>query len=175
MKLMILIIAAAFAMTGQPLAAQGLAASVGLAAGAAQYDLAGTGTAPFAAVRVEVEPHRGSPVLFEGGIGYLTYAPNLTSRRHHVLPEAMLQLQVPGVRLRPYAGVGAGLSFSNVAGDMRTDATLSAAAGLRLFATPLWAVRTELRIRAIRPWSGTTADWSIGLARVFQPRVSQTR
>jgi hypothetical protein len=136
-----------------------------LMGGASQYDLSGTGTGPFAAVRYE---RRVRPALIaEAGVAYMTDRQEFRPREHHVFPEVMLQLQVPRGSLRPYLGAGAGLAFSWAGDASKTDLTLAGAGGLRLAVGSAWSVRAELRLRAVDPWVGTTADWGVGVTRFF--------
>ena len=133
--------------------------------GVSQYDLSGTGTGPFAAVRYE---RLIRPALIAGaGIAYMTDRQEFRVREHHVFPEVMLQLQVPRGSLRPYLGAGAGLAFSSAGDFSETDWTLAGAGGLRIAAGSAWSIRGELRIRAVDPWVGTTADWGFGVTRYF--------
>jgi hypothetical protein len=47
------------------------------------------------------------------------------------------------------------------------DATLSAAGGARVRLPGGWGLGGELRIRAVEPFIGTTADWGLSLIRRF--------
>jgi hypothetical protein len=79
----------------------------------------------------------------------------------------MAQLQVPRGSLRPYLGAGAGIAFTKEGDTTFTDFTLAGAGGLRIVASSAWSFRGELRIRAVDPWTGTTADWGFGITRAF--------
>ena len=145
-----------------PVAAQ-TETSVTLVGGAVQYDLSGTGTTPFIAARVEVVPASARFVVAEAGLEFVSYEPQFGERRHHWIPEAMVQLQVPAESFRPYLGVGIGYSYAS------TDSapTLAVAGGTRLRLTADWGLRAELRVRSIDPWTGSTADWGFGISRRF--------
>ncbi len=151
-------------LTGSALHGQDPSA-ITLIGGASQYDLSGTGTAPFVAVRYERLVTRA--LVLEGGVEYLTYSPQFGDRRHHVFPEVMIQLQVPGGSLRPYVGAGAGLSFGTGAFRSLVDLTLAGAGGFRIITSSAWSMRAELRVRSVDPWTGVTADWGFGIARSF--------
>lgn len=136
-----------------------------LGGGASSYDLSGTGTAPVGSLLFAVPVSR--MFVVEPAVGYLTYDAQVGVRVHHVTPEIQLQVQRPGERVRPYLGVGVGLSWGIVEGEDATDGTLSGAAGVRVRAGSAWILRGELRVRAIDPWVGTTADWTVGAGYRF--------
>lgn len=136
-----------------------------LLGGVSQYDLSGTGTTPFFAARVDVP--LGRVVVLEPGITYLPYEEQFGVRTHHLLPEVQLQVQRPGDRFRPYLGVGVGFSRALRPGLDESELTASVAAGTRVLTLSGWLVRGELRVRAIDPWTGTTADWSLGVGHTF--------
>lgn len=78
-------------------------------AGPANYDLSGTGWSWSAAARLDLSLSR--LLLLEHGIGFFTYDSQFDSRTSYLLPEVSLQLQYPGLSVRPYVGVGAGGAF----------------------------------------------------------------
>jgi len=137
--------------------------SIGLMGGAAQYDLSGTGTAPFAAAWLDVVPARARWLVAEAGLAFFTYEPQSGERINHWFPEVMLQVQRPSGLLGPYLGAGVGYAF----GSGNAFPTLAAAGGLRIRLHEDWALRGELRIRSVDPWTGTTADWGFGFSRRF--------
>lgn len=155
-------IVSSLALYVAPLSAQ-TGPSIALVGGVSQYDLSGTGTAPFIAARADVVPGRARFMVFEAGLEFFAYDPQFGERRIHWFPEAMIQLQWPSAYFRPYLGAGAGYSFSSA----RDALTLSAAAGLRISLASTWALRGELRLRSVDPWTGVTADWGAGLSRSF--------
>ena len=139
---------------------------VGVAGGVSQYDLSGTGTEPFGAVRYGFTPARASAVVLEGNLQYFRYRQQFGERRHHIFSEVMVQLQLPRGAFRPYLGAGAGFSFANGSGD-QADFTVAGAGGIRLVTQSRWIFGAELRVRAVDPWVGTTADWGLSIARGF--------
>jgi hypothetical protein len=82
-----------------------------------------------------------------------------------LLPEMGLLARVP-VGIPLLFGVGVGHTLG-VKGDPDDDATLYTALGLELEDRSGWAVRPELRVRAVDPWTGTIADFTIGVRRAF--------
>lgn len=136
--------------------------SVGLVGGASQYDLSGTGTTGFAALRFDVVPERARFLVFEAGLQYFRYEAQSADHERIWFPEASLQLQLPSRVVRPYVGIGAGYGFSS-----ESEPTLSASVGSRFRIASQWSLRTELRVRAVDPWTGTTADWGLGVSRMF--------
>lgn len=137
--------------------------TVAVVAGPFQYDLSGTGTSVFGAARVEIPLARY--VLLEPGLTFARYDAQFGSAVSLFFPEVQIQLGGTGGQLNPYlgAGVGPAFAFSNGASD--TELALSAAAGIRVRVTSTWGARGELRVRAIDPFVGTTAEWGIGISR----------
>jgi hypothetical protein len=152
-------------MTPSMGAAQESGRAVSVLAGPSQYDLAGTGTTPFVALRLDLPVHRR--LVLEPGFAYLSYESQGGARIHHVLPEAQLHVTGVGDAFRPYLGGGIGASWATSAADDEIDLTLSVATGLRVRAGSGWILRGELRVRAIDPWTGTTADWGVGVGKRF--------
>ena len=158
--------AALLVVAAAPLRAQQPSPAVALVAGAFQYDLSGVGTAPFAGLRLELP--RSRAIVLEPGLTVARYAPQGSATDVWLLiPEVQLQLVRPGGRVRPFVGVGAGSSVAFGSGRTESDLTLSAGAGVRLRLSAAWAGRAELRLRAIDPWTGSAAEWTLGLARHF--------
>lgn len=133
--------------------------------GVSQYDLSGTGTTPFFAARLDVP--LGRVLVIEPGVAYLPYEEQFGARTRHLLPEVQLQVQRSRGVFRPYLGVGVGLSRAVRPGPDESDVTASVAAGTRVLRLGGWLIRAELRVRAIDPWTGTTADWALGLGHTF--------
>lgn len=50
-------------------------------------------------------------------------------------------------------------------GPGETVGTLHAVIGTRVTVNSDWGARGELRVRAVRPWSGNTADILVGVGR----------
>lgn len=136
--------------------------SFSIVGGVSQYDLSGTGTAPFGAVRLEV------PLLFviaEGSLGVFRPKESLGSRTY-IIPEVQLQWQILPFLVKPYVGLGGGL-FRSVAGPgVRSELTASASAGVRVGIPLIGAgFRGELRVRGIgSSFVGSAAEWTLGLS-----------
>lgn len=141
--------------------------TVSLVGGASQFDLGTTGTAAFGGVRGDIELNRW--FLAEAAVSATRMAASALQATY-VFPEVQLQLQLPYRIVRPYLGVGTGVSsvFDSERSD-RYKQTFSAAAGMRaLLPGTSTTVRAELRLRKIGPQtSASMADWSFGLGRRF--------
>jgi len=136
---------------------------VGVVAGKSQYDLSGTGTASIVGVRLGTQIH---PYLsLEAGVSHLRYRSQGEEWTRHLFPEIQLQLLRSSGALRPYLGIGAGASQRSYGEVSSFDLTLSTAAGVRVPLGSGMEAQAELRVRAVDPWVGTTADWSVGLAK----------
>lgn len=138
--------------------------AIGVVAGATQFDLSGTGTTAVIGVRAEDELKRW--LVGEAALGF--FRPTQQSggeRPWYSIPEAQLQLQLPLGAVRPYIGAGGGW----VIASGNTTGTASGAAGLRAMLPAVGLdARAELRVRGIsRSFSGSTAEWTLGLARRF--------
>jgi hypothetical protein len=138
--------------------------ALAVVAGVSQYDLSGTGTTAFGAVRLELPI--GERLVVEPGLTYLPYESQGGRRTHHLLPEVQLQVQTRRT-IRPYLGVGVGSSWAVTPGRDFHDLTLSAATGVRVLTRSGWILGGELRVRTIDPWTGTTGDWGLRIARTF--------
>jgi hypothetical protein len=136
-----------------------------VSAGAFQYDLSGTGTAPMLAVRADFP--LGQIVLVEGSLGFARPDQQFGERTTLVIPEAQLQFQLPLGRVLPYVGVGGGgfLDFrGNQYGGLQSAITASAAGGFRAWVTPRVGLRAELRVRGVGSgFQGAAAEWTGGL------------
>lgn len=165
MRWKILLWVGALALSPWMAAAQESGRAVSVLAGPSQYDLSGTGTTPFGTVRLDLPVERR--LVLEPAFTYMSYESQAGARTHHMLPEAQLQVTGAGTVFRPYLGVGLGASWATGAADDEFDLTLSTAAGLRVRMSSDWILRGELRVRAIDPWTGTTADWGLGIGRRF--------
>jgi len=147
--------AAAAAQNFNPLA-------LSLALGPSPYDLSGTGTGFAVAAGLPWEPVAG--LIVEPGVTFFTYSSQFETRFNYLFPELSVQAQLPRGRVRPFLGVGAGGAFV-VSGPSETVATLHAVGGVRVAIDATWGVRSELRVRAVRPWVGNTADFLLGVSR----------
>jgi outer membrane protein W len=134
---------------------------IGIAGGVAQFDLAGTGTTPFAALRLDRE--LTSWLIVDGALGLLRPDEQITVRRTYLVPEAQLQLQLANGTIRPYLGAGVGY-LTAVSGASRSYGIVSGSGGARVSVSPLIDVRGELRVTGV---SATLAQWTLGLARRF--------
>jgi hypothetical protein len=140
--------------------------SLSLSAGAFQYDLSGTGTAPMFAARAEFPLTRH--VLAEGGLAVARPEQQPGARSTFIAPETQLQAQLPlaGGRVAPYLGAGFGAAFdrrSAALGGTQSDLTVSGATGIRTWITDQVALRAELRVRGIGSgFTGSAAEWTLG-------------
>ena len=137
--------------------------SLSIVGGVSHYDLSGTGTAPFGAVRLDI------PLLFviaEGSLGVLRTHEDVGSRTY-VIPEVQLQWQILPFLVKPYVGLGGGL-FRTVSGpgSSASDITASASAGVRLGIPLIGAgLRAEVRVRGIgSSFSGSATEWTLGVS-----------
>jgi hypothetical protein len=153
--------AAAVPVDGQsPVRRPGVAVTGGIS----QYDLSGTGTRKFAAMRVQVPVL--SHLVIEPGLGFMDYriqGQRPAPRARLWFPEVQVQAEAQLGPVRPYLGAGGGLAVESLLGERGTEPTLSAAGGARIDLPGNWGLEGELRIRAIDPWTGTTADWGISV------------
>ena len=158
------VVAVCLALWAMPSHAQSMGRSrngVGLAAGVAQFDMAGTGTAPFGVLRLERELARW--LVGDLALGLLRPDEQIALRQTYLVPEAQLQVQRPFGRLRPYLGAGIGM-LKSLNGSARTYAVYSGSTGARVAVTDALDVRGELRVTG---QSATLAQWTVGLARRF--------
>jgi hypothetical protein len=103
-------------------------------------------------------------LVIEPGVGFFTYESQFADRTTFLFPELSVQAQAGAGVVRPFLGVGGGGAFV-VAGDGETVATLHAVGGVRIDLSQGWGLSGELRVRAIRPWTGNTADILVGVSR----------
>jgi Outer membrane protein beta-barrel domain len=162
--LSVLLLASAIAPHAADAQVQPSGRALAAAGGVVQYDLSGTGTTAFGAVRLELP--LTSVVLLEPGLSFSRYDAQFGSSVSLLFPEVQLQVQGRGV-VSPYLGVGVGPAFAFAEGQSATDLSLSGALGLRVRVDPQWRIGGELRIRAIDPFHGTTAEWGLGVSRRF--------
>lgn len=130
--------------------------------GPAPYDLAGTGTGGFGALRIEFPS--GRYFVIEPGVSVFRYRSQLDEAITYILPELSVQAQVPGGALRPYAGGGIGFS-EFLSGRGSNDLTLHAVGGFRADVANGWGLRAEARLRSIDPFAGSTVDLGFGITR----------
>jgi hypothetical protein len=139
--------------------------ALGAYAGAAQYDLSGTGTTHLLALRLEGELTRW--LILEGGVGTMRPAEQFGQRIRYWSYEGQLQAQWPLGRVRPYLGVGGGVWDGN--DGLVPKGTTSGALGARITpGTDRLDLRAELRVRGIGSnFAGSVAEWTTGIAYRF--------
>jgi hypothetical protein len=140
--------------------------AVAIIGGAVQYDLSGTGTRGFGGVRAQLPVLRH--LLVEPGVIYMNYRIQGNLRGPRVamwFPEVQLQAELPLATVRPYLGVGAGLAVASLLDEREMEATAAIAGGARVALPGAWGVGGELRVRAVDPFTGTTAEWGVFLSR----------
>ncbi len=136
-----------------------LAHSVSLVAGASQWDLSGTGTSLITGVRVDTELRRW--LVGEAALGLFRPDELFGQNNTYIIPEVMVQLQIPTRVFRPYLGVGVG-TFSGGARGNRL--TVAGASGFRI-SVPQTRVdlKAELRVRGIgESFGAAAAEWMFG-------------
>jgi hypothetical protein len=138
---------------------------LGIAGGVTQFDLSGTGSTPFGAVRVELPL---AMFILEGSVGAFRPQEQLGERRTYIIPEGQLQWQLFPTIIRPYLGVGGGWVRAIAGPDPHNqDGTVSASAGVRAGLPGMpFTIRAELRVRGIGTgFKGSAAEWTIGLSK----------
>jgi hypothetical protein len=158
---------------GLPVAARSQSAAfesarpvVSVNAGAFQFDLSGTGTAPMIAGRAELPINRY--FLAEGGLLVARPEQQFGAKSTFLAPEVQLQAQAPLAdgRIAPYLGMGVGLAMdlrNSRFGGNRTDPTVSGATGVRYWLTEALGLRAELRVRGVGSgFAGSAAEWTLG-------------
>jgi hypothetical protein len=135
-------------------------------AGPSSYDLGGTGTSAFGAVRFDVPV--GLVFILEPGVANFRYPAQSSDHITYLFPEVSVQAQVPGGGVRPYLGGGIGFT-EFLSGRGRTLVTLHAAAGLRVAVANGWGLRGELRARSVDPFVGSTFDFGFGVSKALRP------
>jgi hypothetical protein len=136
-----------------------------IAGGVSKFDMSGTGTAPFGAVRVDLPL---TALIFEGSFGAFRPQEQFGVRRTYIVPEGQVQLQLFPAIIRPYVGVGGGWVRAVSGPDpRRNDVTGSLSAGIRAGLPGLpFALRAEVRVRGIgKGFTSSASEWTIGLSR----------
>jgi hypothetical protein len=136
--------------------------AIGVAVGPSPYDLSGTGTGAAGAVLLAWAPLRG--LVVEPGVTVFTYRSQFDERTTLLFPELSVQGELPLGRIRPFLGGGAGGGFV-ASGTGSTVATLHAVGGVRMALGNDWGALGEMRVRAVRPWTGNTVDFLFGVSR----------
>jgi hypothetical protein len=156
------------ALVAMPLHAQRAPATrsaIAVTAGKTDYDLSGTGTRNLLAVRVQLPITQYFRI--EAGMTYMNHRvfDSLPVLLHVTMPELQLQAAFPVGRFAPYLGIGAGTAMRSLEGNRLFDLTVSAGGGVQLRLGNGWGVGGELRLRAIDPWTNSTADWGVSLLK----------
>lgn len=133
-----------------------------LAAGPAPYDLSGTGTGTSGAAFLAWRKLRG--LVIEPGLTFFSYESQFGQRTSLLFPELSVQGELQIGSFRPFLGGGAGASLG-LEGAGQTALTLHAVGGARVDLSRDWGLLGEMRIRAVRPWSGNTVDFLLGISR----------
>jgi outer membrane protein W len=160
---LVLLVAAAAILPAQARAQD--RGSFSVLGGITHLDLSGVATAPIVSFRGTSSLDR--TLVVEGALGYLAYGSQADLTVHHLLPEFQVQVQRRGSRARPYVGIGVGLSHERWPEANFTELTTSAAVGIRVPMGADWSLQGEFRLRAIDPWTGSTADFGVGVAGHF--------
>ncbi|HSR41509.1 MAG TPA: outer membrane beta-barrel protein [Longimicrobiales bacterium] len=148
---------------------------IGLVGGTFSYDLGvrGDATSPFGGLRVRFPLSRH--LLVEPGLALTRLTADSVSEGADrditfLLMEFQAQVQLPVDRLRPYLGVGAGgmLDLRGARGiDEFMVSTYSVAAGLAVDLGSSWAIRTEVRGRAIDDDAHSAFELGLALSTTF--------
>jgi hypothetical protein len=139
----------------------------GFRLGASPYDLDGTGTAFVLGPQADLALSRTflgelSIMIFDH-ISNLEFAGFTASERtRFLLPELSLEAQATIGRFQPYllAGGGAAIVLN---GPVDGGGTLHAGIGTRFKLGENTLLRAEGRARSIRPWTGETVDFTVGI------------
>jgi hypothetical protein len=102
--------------------------------------------------------------VVEPGLTFFTYRSQFSERTSLLLPEISLQGELVLGRLRPFLGGGAGGSLG-LSGAGGSGATLHAVGGARVDLSRAWTMLGQMRVRAVRPWTGHTVDFLLGVSR----------
>lgn len=86
-----------------------------------------------------------------------------TETKQGLIPEVGLRLAGTGSLVRPYVAAGVGYLIS--VGGLRSGAVLYASTGIDWHLRGRWSIRTDARLRSIRPFGGRTLDVFVGLGR----------
>lgn len=133
-----------------------------LVAGPSQYELTGRGTSFALNIGVTSSLYRDI-VLIQPNLGYFTYTTSFGHRASWLFPEIGVQVQGHLGRVRPYVGAGLGGGGQSLGNPGKWEATLHAAGGMRMRLSGRWGLQAEVRYRSVRPWSGHTADFGVGV------------
>lgn len=161
-------VALGLALLGVPCPAEGQSyprVEAGVVHAQGEYDLSGVGWAHLYSVRVPVTLNRW--VVVEPGLTYFDYLSQGSQEVWFLVPEIQVQLSPLEGRFRPYLGAGIGAARESFPGRAEWLLSVSAAGGLRVGVTGPWSVVGELRVRALDPWTGSVAEFGVGVLRRF--------
>jgi len=150
-------------------------ASLALVAGPTHYSLQSRQGGGLIALRLAspLVPLGTDHWLVEPNLGYASYRADSGQRRHVLVSEVQLQARTGATPVRPYAGLGGGLAFSQgaptPAGRHPTvwHLTFSAGVGIRVSAARSWGLGGELRLRQLGLFRGWTRELTTGLFAAF--------
>lgn len=136
------------------------------------YDLTTVGKSFMFAARVERPMSKYA--IAEGGVLYTVPENSAGNSSHLFIPELQVHVQLPLKAVAPYIGIGGGVTWdSGHQADNQstpqtqghtTDPTVSISTGARLWFTPLFAARAEMRRRGIGgDFRGSSTEWTFGL------------
>ena len=161
----IIILTLLLAMGVQPVLGQARGRSVVVIAGPATYDLSGTGTTGFGAVRLSIPI--GASFDFEPGLHYFRYTILGTSREAFLITEFQFQFVPLETRVSPYFGSGGGLAWVSSPGDDYFNETVTTALGVRVDAGSRLGFLGELRVRSFVPVGDGLAEFGFGVSWNF--------
>ncbi|MEO8335730.1 MAG: hypothetical protein ABI664_12205 [bacterium] len=136
---------------------------VSLMGGVSQFDLAGTGRAPFGAIRLDV------PLVFviaEASVGVFRPKEDFGTSTY-IIPEVQIQYQFVPYLVKPYAGIGGGVVRAiSGPGTHTSEFTGSASGGVRVAVPVIGATfRAEVRARGIgSSFDGSAVEYTLGLS-----------
>lgn len=131
----------------------------GLTMGPTSYDLAGTGTGLIINPGLFWQPIKG--IVVSPSIPLFHYDAQFERPTKYLFPEVSFITSPFKGPLQPYFGVGAGWAVL-LSGTGESDPTLHGLSGLRLRLSRAFALRCEIKARAVDPFIGTTADVTCG-------------
>ncbi len=131
----------------------------GVTLGPTSYDLAGTGTGLVINAALFWQPLKG--ILISPSLPFFHYDAQFERPTSYLFPEVSFITSPFAGPLQPYFGVGAGWAVL-LSGTGESDPTLHGLSGLRLRLSRAFAVRCEIKARAVDPFIGTTADVTCG-------------
>lgn len=164
-RMCLAVAALAIATIATPVHAQNArAVSIDAVGGFDQYDLSGTGVSGTGGLRLSAPIYRF--LTIEPGVTYTRYTPQLgTSHVNILFPEVQAQLTGNLRTFHPFLGVGLGAGIFRSKDQSAARRWGSAGVGVRYSPSGDWGARSELRLRANDRFSGSLAEWTLGLSR----------